>query len=99
MIVGEVIAAALENHKHNVKAMGELMFEMHTRHGYPPDMTMKEYRGLDDRERMMVLHYYLVALMAHKRASGISEHRLEEQRSRNARLIENFCTTGEIGLY
>lgn len=85
-----------------MRELGRLMFTMYSQEGLPPDMFLDELgkrKEFSVSERALIVTYYLLESLDHKRKAGITDERVDKLRARNLSLLSQFMETGELGVY
>jgi hypothetical protein len=93
-ILGSLIKAKVSNNG-QLDAMGIKVGKLYTDHGLPIDMALDRL-DITQEQKLIVLDGACQWLIKHKRNSGAA---IDRQRAANRKMVENFITKGETGVY
>jgi len=95
-VLGEILEARAK-YPDDIE-LGVKIGKLYTNMGLPPDMALDRIDVPQDR-KIAILAGCCDWLIEHKRNSGANEKAIERQRKTNRKMIEDFITKGEAGVY
>lgn len=98
----ELMQGIVMDANHQLQDMGIKIDQIYTDHGLPIDMALdklKELRGYNKQQLLMVLYGAQQWLIEHRRNSAATESALDRQRKTNREVMARFIKTGESGVY
>lgn len=85
---------------------GEMMFNLFTVHGLPPDIFLKNIASSDFRredltldEMVYIVTVYQTLALEHRRKSGLNESRLKTIQRQYKDELKHLIEHGELGVY
>ena len=88
----------LEVRDPRMEQLGVQIGKLYTDFGLPIDMAMDRLPH-NKEEKLAILHGACRWFIEHKRKSGAGEPAIERQRKTNLKMVEDFITKGETGVY
>lgn len=96
--VQELLGLVSQPKAQDVQDIGIKIGQLYTDSGYPVDLALSRFHCTKEC-KLLILHGTCQWLIEHRRQSGATDKAIERQRSVNRRMIEDFISNGETGVY
>lgn len=97
-VLGALIASKVQDGNNELQEVGKTIGRLYTDHGLPIDMAL-ERLPYTKEQKISVLDGACQWFIEHKRLSGATEKAIDRQRDANRKMLEDFITRGEVGVY
>lgn len=98
MNVGSILESKVQPFSNDLQELGIEIGKLYTDHGLPIDIALDEL-SYTKEQKISILDGASQWLIEHKRNSGASDKSIERQRQANRKMMEDFITKGETGIY
>jgi hypothetical protein len=82
-----------------IEDMGDKIGRLYTDHGFPIDMSFDRLPHECEKYKPYILFCAQQQMLEHKRMSGATEKAIEQTRTNNRKIMQQFIKTGEVGIY
>lgn len=95
----KLIPITLKYRGSNLDKVGDLMFDLETQEGLPPEITFDKIKSnYSNEELTYIIWRWQVKRINHKVLSGIGEERLKNIQNHNNKILTRFLDKGEFDL-
>lgn len=96
--LGAIVASKVQPMSKELQELGIKIGHLYTDHGLPVDMAFDRLPRTKE-QKLSILDGVCQWLIEHKRNSGATDKAIERQRHTNQKMLEDFITKGEAGVY
>lgn len=96
--VEEILFSKVQPNSERLQELGIEIGKLYTNHGLPIDIAFDKLPHTKE-EKLSILDGACQWFIEHKRNSGATEKAIERQRIANRKMLEDFISKGEVGVY
>lgn len=98
-VLTKLIDAVALDHDHKLQDLGIEIGKLYTDRGLPVDIALDRLKQYSEIQKLAIIHGVCRWLMAHKRNSGAGDKSIDRQMIANNKMIHDFLSKGEVGVY